>query len=174
MKITCTGRKVTLKEAFVDKVEKKLDKLNKFFSSDAEAFVTVTVEKDWQTVEITVRDKGFVSRAEKTGDRMEDAFDFALDLLSRRIVKNRKRLEDKVHEPLAFDAFAIVDDTQDDDYNIIREKHFAVKPSSVDEAILEMNLLGHEFYLFRDAVSDEINLVYRRKNGTYGLLVPER
>lgn len=173
MKITCTGRKVTLKDAFIEKAEKKLTKLAKFFSSEAETQVTVTVEKDWQTVEITVRDKGFVTRAEKSGERMEDAFDAAVDVLSRRIVKNRKRLEDKLHKPLDVEGFA-VESLEEDDYNIIREKHFFVKPSTVDEAILEMNMLEHEFFLFRDAQSDEINVVYRRKNGTYGLLVPEK
>lgn len=87
MKITCTGRKVNLKDAFIQRVETKLAKLDKFFSDSAEANVTVTVEKDWQTVEVTVKDKGFTSRAEKSADRMEDAFDAAVDLLTRRIVK---------------------------------------------------------------------------------------
>ena len=105
MKITCTGRKVNLKEAFQQRVETKLAKLDKFFSSEAQAQVTVTVEKDWQTVELTVRDRGFVSRAEKSADRMEDAFDAAVDLLTRRIVKNRKKLENRVYHP-AVEAFA--------------------------------------------------------------------
>ena len=99
MKITCTGRKVNLKDAFIQRVETKLAKLDKFFSDSAEANVTVTVEKDWQTVEVTVKDKGFTSRAEKSADRMEDAFDAAVDLLTRRIVKNRKRLENRVYQP---------------------------------------------------------------------------
>ncbi|MEG0877368.1 MAG: ribosome-associated translation inhibitor RaiA [Oscillospiraceae bacterium] len=173
MKITCTGRKVSLKENFLEKVDKKLTKLNKFFSDEAEAQVTVTVEKDWQTVEVTIKDKGFVSRSEKSADRMEDALDIAVDVLSRRIVKNRKRLENKLYQTIPEDMPK--DETADDEpYNVIREKHFYVKPSSVDEAILEMNMLGHEFFLFRDAASDEINVVYRRKNGSYGLLVPER
>ncbi len=173
MMITCTGRKVNLKENFLEKAEKKLSKLNKFFSQEAEAQITVTVEKDWQTVEVTIKDKGFVTRCEKSADRMEDALDVAVDLLSRRIVKNRKRLENKIHQPIADEA-GQEEPAEDEPYNVIREKHFYVKPSTVDEAILEMNMLGHEFFLFRDAASDEINVVYRRKNGSYGLLVPER
>ncbi len=106
MKITCTGRKVNLKDAFIQRVETKLAKLDKFFSDSAEANVTVTVEKDWQTVEVTVKDKGFTSRAEKSADRMEDAFDAAVDLLTRRIVKNRKRLENRVYQP-AVEEFAL-------------------------------------------------------------------
>jgi putative sigma-54 modulation protein len=174
MKITCTGRKVTLKDAFRERVETKLAKLEKFFSDDAQAFVTVTVEKDWQTVEITVKDKGFMSRAEKSADRMEEAFDAAFDILTRRIVKNRKKLEDKLHQQ-AIDAFLAVDAIvePEEEYSVIREKTFHVKPSTVEEAILEMNLLGHAFYLYRDAETDEIRVVYRRKDGTYGVLIPE-
>lgn len=176
MKITCTGRKVTLKEAFLERVEKKLAKLDKFFSDDAQAQVTVTVEKDWQTVEITVRDKGFASRAEKSGDRMEEAFDSALDLLTRRIIKNRKKLENRVCQPAVQDYIAqeyTSGDPVDEQYDVIREKHFIVKPCTVEEAILQMNMLGHAFFLYRDADTDSIQVVYRRKNGSYGVLVPE-
>lgn len=119
MKITCTGRKVNLKDAFIQRVETKLAKLDKFFSDSAEANVTVTVEKDWQTVEVTVKDKGFTSRAEKSADRMEDAFDAAVDLLTRRIVKNRKRLENRVYQP-AVEEFALARPTRRS-----RKKHTA-------------------------------------------------
>lgn len=176
MKITCTGRKVTLKEAFLERVKKKLAKLDKFFSDDAQAQVTVTVEKDWQTVEITVRDKGFASRAEKSGDRMEEAFDSALDLLTRRIIKNRKKLENRVCQPAVQDYIAqeyTSGDPVDEQYDVIREKHFIVKPCTVEEAILQMNMLGHAFFLYRDADTDSVQVVYRRKNGSYGVLVPE-
>lgn len=123
MKITCTGRKVNLKDAFMQRVETKLAKLDKFFSDSAEANVTVTVEKDWQTVEVTVKDKGFTSRAEKSADRMEDAFDAAVDLLTRRIVKNRKRLENRVYQP-AVEEFALAahEAEPEEAYSIIREK----------------------------------------------------
>ncbi len=174
MKITTTGRKVGLKDAFLQRVDKKLAKLNKFFSEAAEANVTVTVEKGWQTVEITVKDKGFTCRAEKSADRMEDAFDAALDVLTRRIVKNRKKLENRVCQPAVNEfAAAQLEEDAEEDYNVIREKHFSCKPSTVDEAILEMNMLGHAFFLFRDADTDEVHAVYRRHDGSYGLLIPE-
>ncbi len=174
MKLTCTGRKVSLKEAFLQRAQTKLAKLDKFFSPEAQAQVTVTVEKDWQTVELTVRDKGYICRAEKSADRMEDALDAACELLERRIVKNRKRLSDKLAQAApALDADVGVPD-EEESYVPVREKHFSVKPATVEEAILEMNLLGHEFFLFRDADTDEVQAVYRRHNGTYGLLVPER
>ncbi|MEG1549913.1 MAG: HPF/RaiA family ribosome-associated protein, partial [Ruthenibacterium sp.] len=115
------------------------------------------------------------SRAEKDAERMEDAFDTALDLLERRILKNRRRLEDRMQHPI--EAVDVADEGEEDEeesYHVIREKHFTVKPSTVDEAILEMNMLGHTFFMFRDADTDDIHVVYRRKNGTYGLIVPER
>ncbi len=176
MKIICSGRKVNLKESFEDRVEKRLAKLDKLFSPEAEARVTVTVEKDWQTVEITLHDKGFTCRAEKDAPKMEDAFEMAVDLLERRIHKNRNRLADKVYarDLASFFADENLEENASEDYNVIREKHFSCKPSSAEEAILNMEMLGHAFYLFRDAQTDEIQLVYKRKNGTYGLLIPER
>ena len=172
MKTTCNGRKVTLKDSFVDRVEKRLAKLDKFFDDQAEANVTVVVEKNYQRVEITVRDHGFVARAERSADQMEDAFDAAADILTKNIVKNRKKLSEKLQRHIPMDEdFAHVEEAS---YHLIREKHFIVKPATVDEAILQMNMLGHSFYLFRDADTDEINAVYGRRDGSYGLLIPER
>ncbi len=175
MKIICTGRKVSLKDSFEDRVQKRLAKFDKLFSSEAEAKVTVTVEKDWQTVEITVHDRGFTCRAEKDAERMEDAFDTAVDLLERRILKNRKKLTDRVNAKDLSSMFESEEPhLQDEDYRVIREKRFSCKPATVEEAILNMEMLGHTFYLFRDADTDDIQLVYARKNGTYGVLIPEK
>ena len=164
MKVTCTGRKVTLKPTFIEKAENKLAKLDKFLSDEAQAHITVTVE-------VTVRDKGLVIRAEKAAERMEDALDEAMDLLTRRLVKNRKRLGDKLtHAAVAEWA---QEPEQEETYDVIREKRFVVKPCSAEEAVLQMNLLGHNFYLYRNMDDDQIQLVYRRANGTYGVLIPE-
>ena len=171
MKITTVGKKVTLKDAFIEKAEAKLAKLDKFFSDAAEAQITVHVEKAWQTVEVTVRDKGLMVRAEKEADRMEDAFDQALDVLTQRTIKSRKRMDAQAAQPAVVEA---VEAEEEEPYHIIREKHFSVKPCSAEEAILEMEMLGHAFYMFREAETDEIYVAYRRKNGTYGLLVPEK
>lgn len=175
MKISCTGRKVSLKEDFEERVENRLAKLDKFFTTEPEAQVTVTVEKSYQKVEITVRDGSFVARAERSAPQMEEAFDAAADVLTQNIIKNRKKLSAKTAKPLV-EEYAILESEEpaDRDYIPIREKHFSVKPCLVEEAILQMNLLEHSFYLFRDAETDEINAVYRRKDGGYGLLVPER
>lgn len=173
MKITCTGRKVSLKPDFIQRAEKRLGKLDKFFTPNAAAQVTVTVEKSGQTVELMVRDKGLAVRAEKMAPRMEDALDDAVELLERRVIKNRKRLGDRLTKAAA-ELPAPAPAEEEDAYDVIREKHFSVKPCTVEEAILEMDLLGHSFYLFRNVDSDEIQVVYRRAQGSYGLLVPER
>lgn len=172
MKTTCNGRKVNLKDSFVERVDKRLAKLDRFFGDEAEAYVTVAVERNYQKVEITVRDRGFVARAERSADKMEEAFDLAADVLTKNIVKNRKKLSERLQRPI---PQGYVDEPiEEDNYPLIREKRFGVKPSTVDEAILQMNMLGHSFYLFLDADSNEINAVYARKDGSYGLLVPER
>ena len=170
MKVTCTGRRVTLKPGFIEKAEARLAKLDKFFPGEAEAQVTVNVERSGQTGEITVREGGLMLRAEKSADRMEDALNDACDLLVRRVVKQRKRLGDKLTSAAAEVPAAV---EPEEDYEIIREKHFAVKPCSTDEAILQMNLLGHSFYVYRSADTGGIQVVYRRTDGGYGVLVPE-
>ena len=174
MKITTTGRKVTLKEAFITKVEKRLSKMEKFFSDEAQVQVTVTLEKDRQTVEITICDGSFVVRGEKTDKRMEIAFDDAIDLLQRRIIKNRKRIGDKiVRAPIEQFADDFAYEEIEDSFNVIKEKHFFLKPQTVDDAILEMQLLGHNFFMFKDASTNTIQVVYLRNDGDYGLLIAE-
>lgn len=172
MKVVCNGRKVHLKDSFIEKVEKRLAKLDRFFGDEAEAFVTISVERTYQKAEITVREGSFVVRAERTALQMEEAFDSAADVLTKNIVKNRRKISEKLQRPVP-DGYG---DTPEevDAYDLIREKRFVVKPASVEEAILQMNLLGHSFYLFRDADTDEINAVYSRKDGSYGVLIPEK
>ena len=146
MKVTCTGRRVTLKLSFIENAEKRLAKLDKFFPDEAQAQVTVTVEKSGQTVEIMLRSKDLAMRAEKTDERMEDALADAVDLLTRRVVKYRKRLGTK----LTAAAAEIPATEPEESMDIVREKHFALKPCSTEEAILQMNLLGHSFFVFRN------------------------
>lgn len=171
MKVTCTGRRVSLKPSFIEKAEAKLAKLDKFFPDEAQAQVTVNVEKSRQTVEITVRSNGLTMRAEKASERMEDALNDAFDLLMRRVVKYRKRLGDKLTSAAA--ELPVAQGEAEDTYEVIREKHFAVKPCSTEEAILQMNLLGHNFFLYQSMENDCIQAVYRRADGGYGVLIPE-
>lgn len=180
MKITITGRKVNLRDSFKELVEKKLSKFERFFGDDAEANVTVTLEKNRQTVEITVRSKGYIYRAEQTSEEMNDALDIAVDHLSRQIRKNKTKLDKRlkadkpvpVIEPLEEDA-AETEVEEEEEFQIIRSKKFQVSAMDIDEAILQMNMLGHEFFMFRNDFTNEINVVYRRRDGNYGLLEPE-
>lgn len=172
MKITITARKLNLKDSFKERVEKKLSKFNKFFGDDADANVTVTLEKNRQTVEVTIKYLGYIYRAEETAEDMEDALDVVVERLARQIRKNKTRLERRVKTAIDISDFAPIVPEEDDEikYNVVRSKHFNVKPMDVEEAILQMNLLGHEFYMFRNMETNEINVVYQRKNGDYGLL----
>lgn len=173
MKITYTERKVNLRDNFKQRVERKLSKFEKIFSDEAQAFVVVTVDKSSQTVEITIRDKSMVYRAEKTMPEMNDALDKCADVLGRQLRKNKSKLEKRLRQGSLEELVAPVDEPQDEeDYTIVRTKEIPVKPISVEEAILQMNMVGHKFYMFTNAESGEVNLVYLRDDGKYGLLVP--
>ena len=169
MKVTCTGRRVTLKQSFIDLAEKKLAKLDKFFPEEPAAQVTVTVEKSGQTVELTMRSGSLTMRAEKTAERMEDALTDAVDLLVRRVVKHRKRLGAK----LTAAAAEVTPQETEEPMNVVREKHFAVKPCTVEEAILQMDLLGHTFFAFKNDDTGAFSVVYQRNDGGYGLIEDE-
>ena len=175
MKITITGRKVNLRDHFKELVEKKLSRFDRIFDEDAQAKVVVTVLKNRQTVEITIRSRGMYYRAEKTADEMNDALDDVISALASQIRRNKDRLVKKIHSSaLAEDVQPLrKTDEEQDEYKVVRTKHFCVKPMSVEEAILQMNLLEHQFFMFRNEDDNEINVVYKRKDGNYGLLTPD-
>ena len=129
------------------------------------------VEKKWQTVEISIKDRKLTFRSEKSADSMEQALDDAVENLEAQIIKNKEKIHRKFNGYAYFDDLPSTD--EDEDYEIVRKKVFALQPQSVDDAILEMNMLGHTFFMFKDIVTEEINVVYKRKDGKYGLLFPE-
>ncbi|MBQ5642020.1 MAG: ribosome-associated translation inhibitor RaiA [Ruminococcus sp.] len=176
MTITYTARKVTLRDNFKERVEKKLAKFQKIFSDKAEAHVVVTVEKNRQTVEITIRDNKMIYRAESTMSEMNDALDRVVDILMRQIRKNKTRLEKRVKAG-SIDALTADMPAQEDpeeEYQVVRKKQVMLKPINVEEAILEMNMINHDFFMFINAETDEMNVVYRRANGNYGVLEPTK
>lgn len=177
MKITYIGRNVNLRDNFKDRVEKKLKKFDKIFSEDAKANVVVTLEKTSQKVEITIKDNRMVYRVEKTMLEMNDALDKCIDALSRQLRKNKTRLEKKIHAASLDDLYEGDENTDDsydeEQFEIVKSKQIPIKPISVDEAILEMNLVGHKFYMFTNAETNEVNVVYLREDGKYGLLQPQ-
>ena len=173
MKITYTARKVNLRDNFKERVEKKLKKFEKIFSEDATANVVVTLNKNNQTVEITIKDNSMIYRAEKTQLEMNDALDKCVDVLGRQLRKNKAKLEKKLKSGSIDDLFeANVDDIDEVEYKLVRTKRIPLKPVTVDEAILQMNLLGHKFYMFTNVDTGEVNVVYTRDDGAYGLLEP--
>lgn len=173
MKITVIGRKCTPRDSFKEHAEKKLAKIERFFGEDVEAKVTATVEKSSQTVEITVNNDGMVFRAQERAVNMNEALDKCVDTLIRQIRKNKTRLEKKLRDS-KFEAIEGEEPvTEEIEYELARQKTVLLKPQSVEEAILQMNLVGHQFYLFLNDEHGEINVVYRRNDGGYGLLIPE-
>lgn len=176
MKITYTARKVTLKDNFKERVEKKLKKYDRIFSENAEANVKVTVYTNRQTVEITINDNGMIYRVEDTKAEMNEALDVNMDKLARQIRKNKTRLAKRLRET-AFDEPIVDEDTDEEEaevtYELFRTKKVSLKPMSPDEAILRMNMVDHKFFMFLNSDTDKVSVVYIRDNGDYGMLESE-
>lgn len=173
MKTTIIGRKCTPKDSFKNHAEKKLAKIDKFFSQEAEAKITVTVEKPEQIVELTIKNKGMFFRAEESAADMNDALDACVDFIIRKIRKNKTRISKKLRDDVEIDWSFEDEEIDESDFDIIRSKKVFLKPELPEEAILQMEMLGHQFYLFFNADSEQICLVYKRKDGGYGLIEPE-
>lgn len=172
MTITIIGRKCTPRDSFKEHAEKKLQKIDRFFGDSATAKVTATVEKNSQTVEITVMNEGMIFRAQAKAENMNEALDECVDLLIRQIRKNKTKLEKRLRQG-AFDDYAGLEVEEEPEFELVRTKTIPLKPQSVDEAILQMNMLGHKFYVFRNSANDSVAVVYRREDGGYGLIEPE-
>ncbi|MEG1593025.1 MAG: ribosome-associated translation inhibitor RaiA [Oscillibacter sp.] len=175
MKLTFTCKKVTLNESIKAYAEKKISKLDRYFQDgDASAAVIFSVEREHLcSVELTIRGGNMLLRSETEapdGD-MRGAIDAAVGYIERQILKNKTRLSKRLRS----EGFPVVaggdfEVTEEKEFNIVRTKHFAVKPMTTEEAILQMNLLDHSFFVFRDAEDNTLSIVYKRKNGGYGLI----
>lgn len=173
MKITIIGRKCTPRDSFKERAEKRLKKVEKFFGPDAEAKITATVEKNEQIVEVTVFYNSMIFRSQERAANMNDALDRCADSLVRQIRKNKTRVEKKLRSG-AFEAFDAIDEFDSEDkFEVVRSKEIVLKPQSVDEAILQMNLLDHRFYMFLNSENEKICVVYARNDGGYGLIIPD-
>ena len=179
MKFTYACKKVSLNDSIKEYAEKKISKLQRYFhDEDAAASVTFSVEKNHLcTAEITIRGGGTIFRAQTQapdGD-MRSAVDAAVGYIERQILKNKTRLAKRLRSE-GFPAPAPADDfevAEEKEFQIVRTKRFAVKPMSPEEAILQMNLLAHDFFVFRNSEDDSMCIVYQRKNGGYGLIVTD-
>jgi putative sigma-54 modulation protein len=175
MKYIVSGKNIDVTEALKNKAINKLNKLAKFFNPDTDAHITMSVEKNRKIVEVTILFNGSVLRAEVANEDMYAAIDKAVDIIERQIRRNKTRLEKKLYEGAFVPAnFAINEKIEEEqEFNVVRTKKFAIKPMPIDEAILQMNLLGHEFYMFSNADTNQVNVVYKRREGNYGLIEPE-
>ncbi len=171
MNITIIGRKCTPRESFKARAEEKLKKVERFFGPDATAKITATVEKNVKICEITLTKKNMIFRAQERSDDLEESLDKCVDSLIRQIRKNKTRIERKLRD-VSFDD-VLADVVDEDEIEVVRTKSVVLKPETVEEAILQMNLLGHMFYMFRNAETDDICVVYKRNDGGYGLMEPE-
>ena len=174
MKISVFGKQMNVRESLRVMIERKLAKFDKFFGEDTEANVTCKVRRNAKIIEVTVLYGTTVFRAEEESETFMTALDRTVESLERQIRKNKTRLEKKMR------SGAFVIDGDDDDEYIeepefkIRQKSFPFKPMTTEEAILQMNLLGHSFFAFTDAETLAVAVVYKRKDGDYGLIVQEK
>ena len=179
MRYSFTGKNTTVTEALKDKITAKLGRLEKLFPENVNITVTLSVVKLDHTIEVTVNLPKRILRAEVTSDDMYSAIDEVVDVLEKQMVKYKNRLRDKSRRDTSFieelKAFKEDDGYKDEDegIKIARIKRFSVKPMDAEEAVMEMEMLGHNFFVFRNAGNDTFNVIYKRKNGTYGLIDPE-
>lgn len=174
MRYIIKGRNVEVTEGLKSAVTDKIGKLEKYFSEETEAYVTLSVEKERHKVEVTIPMKGNTLRAEETNSDMYVSIDLVQETLERQLKKYKNKIVDRKHSSEVFaPEFIEKDYDEDDSIKIEKSKRFAVKPMDPEEACLQMELLGHSFYVFRNSETEEINVVYKRKGNTYGIIEPE-
>lgn len=175
MRFTFTEKKIETSDALRQYAERKIGKLEKFFRDESDASVTFSIERGRQIAEVTLRNNGMFYRVtEATGD-MYASIDSAVASIERQIRKNKTRLEKRLREgalnTTEEPAVIAVEEEPEEDFKIVRTKRFSIKPMTPEEAILQMNLLDHEWFVFRNQNSDgRIAIVYKRKHGDYGLI----
>lgn len=174
MKFIITGRNIEVTDGLRAAVEEKLGKLDRFFADDTEVNVTLSVEKERQKIEVTIMVKGNIIRSEQISSDMYVSIDLVEEVIERQLKKYKNKLVDKKQNGADFTQEFIEKEFDDEpDVKIIRTKRFAIKPMDPEEACVQMELLGHNFYVFFNAETEEVNVVYKRKGNTYGLIEPE-
>ncbi len=174
MKVIVTGRNLVITDAIREQVEKKLDKFDKYFKSDVEAHATFSTQKNDHIVEVMIPLKnGTIFRAESRTEDMYGSIDEAIDKISRQMQKHKTKIEKRFHdtESIRFEAIPEREE-KSAEAGIVKTKRFGIKPMHAEEAVLQMDLLGHDFFVFLNGETEEVNVVYRRKDGDYGLIEP--
>ncbi|RJE47462.1 MULTISPECIES: ribosome-associated translation inhibitor RaiA [unclassified Dehalobacter] len=175
MNINVRGKQMKITDALKDYVEKRVRKLEKYSDDFLDIQVMLSVEKERQKVEVTAPLNGFLLRGEEETDDMYSSIDLVVDKLERQMEKYRKRIGKKRIKSAKEEPSYILDDDEEifDNNSIVKTKKFSAKLMSIDEAVMQMDLIGHNFFVFANADTEQINIVYRRKHGGYGLLEPE-
>ena len=174
MRYIISGKNLDITEGLRSAVTDKLGKLERYFTPDTEVHVTLSVEKERQKIEVTIPVKGNIIRSEQSSTDMYVSIDLVEEIIERQLRKYKNKLIDKKQSAQAFSDLFISEETDtDDEIQIVKTKRFAMKPMDPEEACVQMELLGHNFYVFLNAETEEVNVVYKRKGQTYGLIEPE-
>ena len=174
MNFIISGKNIEITEGLKKAVQDKLGKLERYFTADTNVMVTLSVEKDRQKIEVTIPVKGNIIRSEQVSNDMYVSIDLVEEIIERQLRKYKTRILNKNQEAVNLQkAYVENDFTEEDEVKIIRAKKFDVKPMYPEDACVQMELLGHNFFVFVNAETDQINVVYKRKGNTYGILEPE-
>ncbi|MDR1620667.1 MAG: ribosome-associated translation inhibitor RaiA [Clostridiales bacterium] len=178
MRISISGKNIEVSDYLRELIDKKAGKLERYFPKDTEVQVTMAVERNRHIVEVTIPYEGIIIRGEEVTGDMYASIDNVLDKLEKQIIKHRTRLEKNLKNgAFKYDAplfGGTYDEGEEEESRIVRVKRFALKPMTEEEAMLQMSLLDHSFYMFLNADTNDINVLYSRKDGNYGLIEPER
>ena len=174
MKFIISGKNLDVTDGLKAAIEEKIGKLERYFTPETEVHVTLSVEKERQKIEVTIPVKGNIIRSEQVSNDMYVSIDLVEEVIERQLRKYKNKIADKQQEAGNFQKEYLEHDyLEDEDIQIIRTKKFGMKPMYPEDACVQMELLGHTFFVFRNAETDEVNVVYKRKNNTYGLIEPE-
>ena len=174
MRYTITGKNMNVTPGLREDVIKKIGKLERYFNDDTEAVITLSVEKERQKIEVTIPVKGTIIRAEQVSDDMYVSIDLVEEIIERQLKRYKTKIVDKKQSAVAFsDLFINEEEDAEEEIQIKKVKKFAIKPMDPEEACVQMELLGHNFFVSLNAETDEVNVVYKRRGNTYGLIEPE-
>ncbi|MCC8045412.1 MAG: ribosome-associated translation inhibitor RaiA [Clostridiales bacterium] len=174
MKFRISGKNIEVSDGLRMAIQDKLGKLERYFTSDTEIIVTLSVEKERQKIEVTIPVRGNIIRSEQVSNDMYVSIDLVEEVIERQLRKYKEKIIDRQQEGGNFRQEFIEKESEPlEEVQIIRTKHFGMKPMYPEDACVQMELLGHNFFVFRNAQTEEVNVVYKRKGGTYGLIEPE-
>lgn len=175
MKFTITGKNITVTDGLKNTVTQKLGKLEKYFTPDTEVHVTLGVEKDRQRIEVTIPVKGNIIRSEQESNDMYVSIDLVEDVIERQMKKYKNKIISRNQSGVNLQKAFIDNEYSEDEkeIKIVKNKRFDCKPMYPEDACVQMELLGHSFYVFFNAETEEVNVVYKRRDGAYGLIEPE-